>query len=461
MSASSKAPPRPRRFTPVPHSVHIPDKPLEDGILLRVMAEGDMKIHLKLEIQESKEKMDTRQFQERRLSGQTDPLYMEQQKRGEIYKYHTAVTLRMALSYFHSHRAVVADSLFSSYATAVALFTHGMRLIGMVKSATRAYPMKFLNEWKESRFESEGPQGSVGSCTVLTSPVQYSSKRCEIAAIGYISHLQSLRTLVATTGSTDIEEDSFAARQHIAIPNIAHTYQKYCGVVDQLNQLRQGELRIEATWHTQKWTTRLFSSVLAMCLVDAYNNTIYDRKANPSVLHFETFREFVIAFVNSVSPCIISPEILNAGLGQIIQQSCNEHANAMNDGDAMDESDGDRDIAKGPNPKRQKLNPVEMNEETMNNSIVPLAQDPNHKVVEAKLVKGASERGRCDYCGVNAQQVCVSCSSDTHICYIHYTNSSRAKPEKKLCYPNHCQGLKIKARATAAGGHADASQETI
>ena len=59
----------------------------------------------------------------------------------------TALTLRLVKPYFGTNRTIIADSAFSSVITAHALLSHGLRFMGVVKTAHSKYPKDSLNLW--------------------------------------------------------------------------------------------------------------------------------------------------------------------------------------------------------------------------------------------------------------------------------------------------------------------------
>ena len=75
----------------------------------------------------------------------------------------TAVTLRLAQPWGGSGRVVVADSAFSSVQTLVQMKSKlGLNFMGMVKTAHRRFPKKFLNECYETDWDPD-PRRSIGS----------------------------------------------------------------------------------------------------------------------------------------------------------------------------------------------------------------------------------------------------------------------------------------------------------
>ena len=51
---------------------------------------------------------------------------------------------------------------------------------------------------------------------------------------------------------------------------MVETFFKYFSTIDVHDHLRQGSLALEGAWPTRCWWHRVFSTVLGMCVVDAY-----------------------------------------------------------------------------------------------------------------------------------------------------------------------------------------------
>ena len=110
----------------LPHYVAIDRKP-ENGCELQTAACGESGIMLSIEVVMAKEDYKGKLFQ----SG---------------CSHSVAMTRRLTNNWANSNRIVIADSYFSSAATAEALADAGLRLIGCVKNATKGYPKKELSE---------------------------------------------------------------------------------------------------------------------------------------------------------------------------------------------------------------------------------------------------------------------------------------------------------------------------
>ena len=103
-------------------------KPKGVGMELKSVADGDTCCILGLEIHEGK-------------IGQAHKPYEQKFGGG------TAFVLRLSNFLFGSGVTVIADSAFSSVKTAEQLLKHGLFFIGIVKTAHRRYPMKYIKQW--------------------------------------------------------------------------------------------------------------------------------------------------------------------------------------------------------------------------------------------------------------------------------------------------------------------------
>ena len=86
-------------------------------------------------------------------------------------------------------------------------------------------------------------------------------------------------TFISTCGSTmnaspyviSVYDDNGKRRKlGFARPRVIDTYQMAAGVIDQHNQLRQGDLALEKVWVTQNWAFRIITTVIGICVVDTY-----------------------------------------------------------------------------------------------------------------------------------------------------------------------------------------------
>ncbi|GMF17700.1 unnamed protein product [Phytophthora lilii] len=113
----------------IPHLTKIQRKPEGVSAELKSIGDGDTGSLLGLEIMEGAQR-------------QRQKAYNAEFGEG------TAVVLRLAQPYAGSGRTVVADSAFASVKTLVQLNSMlGLYFMGMVKTATKEYPMAYLKSW--------------------------------------------------------------------------------------------------------------------------------------------------------------------------------------------------------------------------------------------------------------------------------------------------------------------------
>ena len=95
---------------------------------LKALADGDTEILIAVEIQEGKEQMAAKEFTRELGPG-------------------TALTLRLCKHYFGSGRTVIGDSAFSFLKTLMELRKTNLFHMGIVKTATKGYPLKYMQDW--------------------------------------------------------------------------------------------------------------------------------------------------------------------------------------------------------------------------------------------------------------------------------------------------------------------------
>jgi hypothetical protein len=180
-----------------------------------------------------------------------------------------------------SGRVVVADSAFSSVATATALLNLGLYFIGVVKTATRLLPLKLMEE-----FTKEG--GHMGPHTTITTTVETKDGSQEIMAVLYRLKREEVRTVIGTCsnalegtphkvartrkvidqGTLCIEADVLLEKLP-ALPSFRKTGQSTSDV-DFNGRPRQGELNLEVSWGVQRCWLRVFTTVLGVIFTDCY-----------------------------------------------------------------------------------------------------------------------------------------------------------------------------------------------
>eukprot|EP00171_Calliarthron_tuberculosum_P006804 IDg6804t1 len=158
---------------------------------------------------------------------------------------HGALVLRQLVQpWKRSQRVVCADSYFASVFATEYLRSISLRFIGVVKTATRRYPMKALAAIElQNRGDRKGlvclDEETFPSCWLL----------CGWTATGAQPECMEF----------DIPQ-----------PRAAEVYYAVCGAIDQHNRCRQDDLQLERKLGTMDWSMRVNCSIFGMCVVDSW-----------------------------------------------------------------------------------------------------------------------------------------------------------------------------------------------
>lgn len=181
----------------------------------------------------------------------------------------TSVLMRLAetAGVEGSSRVLVADSAFASVQTAVELRKRmGIHFIGLVKTATRAFPMSYLNEQ---------PQLPRGEFVALKAQVD----GVDLKAVSW--HDRKRKHIISTCGTT-LRGTAHKKKRwrnlnsgrteyftvEVPRPQVVAHYFDAAQTIDVHNHLRQGEAAVERPTH--KWSFRILQTLVGMIEVDAY-----------------------------------------------------------------------------------------------------------------------------------------------------------------------------------------------
>lgn len=262
----------------MPQVSKIQRKPEGIGAEMKALCDSDTGIIMGLDIMEGK----TRQ--------QEKPYHAE-------FGEGTAVLLRLCKKYNGSGRVVHADSAFSSVKTLLALRERGLFFMGMVKTASKEYPKAYFRQ-----YEAEGNNGGPplrGSHKLLVSgePPFY--------ALSWFD--RKAKHIITNVGTTNDAEPSRRKRHKVvnkrgihvtkvwekvvSRPDMIKLFFDHFSDIDVHDHRRQGSLAFEREWYTHSWYVRIFSTVLGVCVVDAYLLYKYDMK--DAVDEPVSFKEFI------------------------------------------------------------------------------------------------------------------------------------------------------------------------
>ena len=174
----------------------------------------------------------------------------------------------------NTDKLVVGDSYFASVTTAIELKKIGLRFIGVVKTATRQFPMAYLQAIP--LLDGKGDMRGLMSTDAPTNT--------KLLAFTWVD--RERRFFISTAGSlspgapiyrerwrqvdNDINVPAVKVQIHIDQPVACELYYNSCGKVDQHNRGRQADLMLERKLGTHDWDTRANHSIFGMVVVDAF-----------------------------------------------------------------------------------------------------------------------------------------------------------------------------------------------
>lgn len=240
----------------IPQQAKIERKPEGVGIEIRTLACSESGVMVQYEIQESKVEMAKKKFfvEVGRLSG-------------------TASVLRLTQPFWNKSvvRTVVGDSAFASVTTAIQCLSRGLHFIGLVKTATRLFPMKYLKSLVLERGETatfvtkshgeDKPQLIAHIWQDRTAKSFIST--CSTSLLG-APHLRQRYRRNVVTGEDELYFKETPRSQ------LSGDYFEAAPAVDVHNHLRQGSMATERVLHTHFWHVRLIFSFISMLVVNAY-----------------------------------------------------------------------------------------------------------------------------------------------------------------------------------------------
>ena len=168
--------------------------------------------------------------------------------------------------------------------TCLELRKHGLHFMGCVKTASREFPEHYL-----ASFEDQYGRGRAlprGSWRLLKSNVAPDGSEHEpIYALGWYD--RRAKFIVSSCGSTVAAEPSRRKRhrrvvvnneyetrvsyKEIPRPSLVEEFFRGCfSAIDIHDHYRQGLLEMEQNWATRKWYHRIFTTILGICIVDAF-----------------------------------------------------------------------------------------------------------------------------------------------------------------------------------------------
>ena len=170
-------------------------------------------------------------------------------------------------------RCICADSYFASVNAVTVMRTMGLRFIGVVKTATKKFPMSYLSNLElVQRGDYKGlvARGTDGQPTMLSFVWMDRDRRY------FVASASSLDSGVPYSRNrwrqVSLELDALPENVELTIPQpkAAEVYYRTCGVIDQHNRHRQDNLKTEKKLETKKWDMRVNLTIFSMIVVDTW-----------------------------------------------------------------------------------------------------------------------------------------------------------------------------------------------
>lgn len=253
-------------------------KPTPKGLELHTLCCAICGILIWFEVYEGKEAMSTKEY-------------------CAMYAKSVALTLRMVKKFATAGigRVVVADSWFGSVACALALFKIGIFCVMNVKTGHTNFPKQtMLNELGYDAKTGFCPKDTRGQHTGWVQDFTVGTKTCTLLAAGLNQKKPML--LVSTAGTLMAVEDyvkhwtvqdeqgniSTLVTRH-AMTEVHGLFHEYFHIVDDHNQLRQGQVSMADVWETRDWAHRHFAEGLglwevlsSLAYMHVYMRTLHD-----------------------------------------------------------------------------------------------------------------------------------------------------------------------------------------
>ena len=185
---------------------------------------------------------------------------------------------------------VCADSYFTSVNAVTVMRTMGLCFIGVVKTATKKFPMSYLSNlelvqhWDYKGLVAKGSDGQltmlsfiwmdwdhryfIASASLLDSGIPYSHNRwCQVS----------------------LELDALPENVELTIPqpNAMEVYYQTCSVIDQHNRHCKDNLKTKKKLETKKWDMRVNLTIFLMIVVDTW--LVYSQATGSTELQSEFY----------------------------------------------------------------------------------------------------------------------------------------------------------------------------
>jgi len=203
-----------------------------------------------------------------------------------------SILKKLVLPWAQTDRIVCADSYFASVATAAEMKRIGLRFIGVVKTATRQYPMAYLSRLElteRGEFKGLVTKAADGTCSMLAFVWMDRDRRYFIANASSLEEGE----IYVWQCWCQVNQEANAAPTRVQLnirqPKAAEIYYQACAMIDRHNRCRQDDLCLERKLVTHKWSMRVNMSIFAMIVVDTW--LVYRQSTKPRAEELEQTEE--------------------------------------------------------------------------------------------------------------------------------------------------------------------------
>ena len=206
----------------------------------------------------------------------------------------TKVLVDLVRPLANSGRVVVADSYFASVQAALTLYEMGLRFIGTVKTATRGFPMHYLQRCilpgGKGDHKALLSKDEASGCSLLAMVWADRDRRYFISTCLSTSPGKTIQRRRWRQVDTSPDADPELCHVQIKQTECGQVFYQGCGMIDQHNRHRQDGLNLEKKVQTMGWHHRGNHSIFGMCVVDAFDLAV---GCQGSINHRGGFRFFI------------------------------------------------------------------------------------------------------------------------------------------------------------------------
>ena len=236
---------------------------------------------------------------------------------------------RVVKNWAGTGRIVCADSYYASGEACDEMEMMGLKFIGVVKTATRRFPMTYLSELD---LKKRGEWKSVVRRDADDKIMQVALVWMDRERRYFVANAS--KTLNATPYSRirwrQLSDGPARTELTIDQPQIAEVYYQACAKIDQHNRCRQKDLMLERKVHTVDWSFRVNTSILGMIVVYAWLVYSGERGSYPKLTqrHFYEDLAYDLVFnsydqlglrtggdVDGIQTEVLTPQKLSSGVG--------------------------------------------------------------------------------------------------------------------------------------------------